>query len=104
MPVLRPKNGENVRISQGITKPSSLVANKVTHGGVNMPGNKFYTIGEVATELGVPRWRLAYLIERGTVTGPTASVPGRKLFSEDDIQNIRRELALQDEGGVAWAP
>jgi DNA-binding transcriptional MerR regulator len=52
----------------------------------------YLTIGSVAAEVGVPRWRLAYLIERGTVPGPSLQVPGRRLFSSDDVECIRRAL------------
>jgi DNA-binding transcriptional MerR regulator len=53
----------------------------------------YQTIGHVASLLGVPRWRLAYLIERGEVPGPSLQVPGRRLFTEDDIARIRSALA-----------
>ena len=53
----------------------------------------YQTIGHVASRLGVPRWRLAYLIERGEVPGPSHQVPGRRLFTEDDIARIRSALA-----------
>jgi DNA-binding transcriptional MerR regulator len=50
------------------------------------------TIGPVAAELGVPRWKLAYLIERGDVPGPCLTVAGRRLFTEADVERIRLEL------------
>ncbi|MDG3005900.1 MerR family transcriptional regulator [Paludisphaera mucosa] len=57
------------------------------------------TIGPVASRLGVSRWRLAYWIERGDVPGPSLQVPGRRLFSEIDVERIRRAIA-----GRATAP
>ena len=51
-----------------------------------------YTIGQVAQQFGVSRSRLAYLIECGYVTQPSASVPGRKLFSSADTIKLRESL------------
>lgn len=45
----------------------------------------YRTIGKVAAELAVPRWWLAYLIERGDVPDPSLEVPGRRLFTNDDV-------------------
>jgi DNA-binding transcriptional MerR regulator len=53
----------------------------------------YHTIGTVATRLGVQRWWLAYLIERGEVPGPSLQVPGRRLFSEADVEQIQQALA-----------
>jgi DNA-binding transcriptional MerR regulator len=58
-----------------------------------MTGTEYRTIGAVAAELGMPRWRLAYLIERGDVPGPSVQVPGRRLFTESDVEQIRRAFA-----------
>ena len=52
----------------------------------------YLTIGGVPTQLGVPRWKLAYLIERGVVPGPSLQVPGRRLFTDGDIEKIRAAL------------
>ena len=57
---------------------------------------KFFTIGEVALELGLPRWKLAYWIERGDITGPAVTVPGRRLFSSEQVAVIRGELAARE--------
>jgi len=54
---------------------------------------RFFTIGEVAAALGLPRWRLAYLVERGVVSGPTVEVPGRRLFAAEQVDVIREQLA-----------
>lgn len=59
---------------------------------MNAAGN-LYTTGQVATRLGVERWRLQYWVERKMIRGPTASVPGRRLFSDADIEHIGRQLA-----------
>jgi len=51
-----------------------------------------FTSGEVAAEVKLPRWRLLYLIEKGNLPGPSHEVPGRRLFTFDDISRIRRAL------------
>jgi DNA-binding transcriptional MerR regulator len=57
-----------------------------------MAETNYLTIGPVAAQVGVPRWRLAYLIEHGNVPGPSFQVPGRRLFTEADVQQIRQAL------------
>ena len=57
----------------------------------------FMTIGQVAQEVGVSRWRLAYLIERGEIPPPSAEVPGRRLFSPEDVQKIKVVLQAKCE-------
>ncbi len=54
----------------------------------------FLTTGQVAELLKVPRWKLAYWIERGDVAGPSVTVPGRRLFSKADIEKIRKQLPV----------
>ena len=61
---------------------------------------KLLTIGEVAAELGLPRWKLAYWIERGDITGPAVTVPGRRLFSIEQIEIIREELAARQRNSM----
>jgi DNA-binding transcriptional MerR regulator len=56
-------------------------------------GKDYRTLGEVAAELGLPRWRLAYLVERGAVPDAALRVPGRRLFTADDVERIRQALA-----------
>lgn len=57
-----------------------------------MAADTYLTIGPVAKQLGIIRWRLAYLIERGDVPGPSMEVPGRRLFTTEDIRKIREAL------------
>jgi DNA-binding transcriptional MerR regulator len=57
---------------------------------------EYRSIGTVAAELGIPRWRLAYLIERGDVPGPSLQVPGRRLFTDADVEKIRLALASRE--------
>ena len=65
-----------------------------------MANLSLWTIGVAAERLALPRWKLAYLIERGAVPGPSVVVPGRRLFTESDVEAIRRALA---QGGTAAA-
>jgi DNA-binding transcriptional MerR regulator len=64
-----------------------------------MANSDYQTIGAVAAQLGLPRWQLAYLIEHGDVPGPSLQVPGRRLFSAQDVVAIRKAL----EGRTAAA-
>jgi DNA-binding transcriptional MerR regulator len=69
-----------------------------------MDESGFRTIGAVATELGLPRWQLAYRIERGDLPGPSAQVPGRRLFSAADIERLRAALATLSNSTSASDP
>jgi hypothetical protein len=57
-----------------------------------MPSGSYSTIGPVAQQVELHGWLLAYLIVRGCVSGPSLQVPGRRLFSEEDINRIRAVL------------
>lgn len=52
----------------------------------------WYTLGELAAGLNIPRWKLAYLIERGELPEASRKVPGRRLFSAEDVEKIRQIL------------
>ena len=58
-----------------------------------MQAELYHTSGGVAEELGISRWQLAYLIERGVVPDASFRVPGRRLFTNEDVERIRRALA-----------
>jgi hypothetical protein len=78
------------------------VANNEVLRRTDMPmSERFYTIGEVAAELGLPRWRLAYFVERGVVSGPTVEVPGRRLFTVKQVEMIRKELAARERRSIS---
>jgi hypothetical protein len=49
---------------------------------------ELFSSGFVANELQIPRWWLLYRIERGDVPGPSVNVPGRRLFTRQDIAEI----------------
>jgi hypothetical protein len=51
-----------------------------------------FTSGQVAGQVGMPRWKLVYLIEKGEIPGPSFVVPGRRLFTAADIENILKSL------------
>jgi DNA-binding transcriptional MerR regulator len=54
-----------------------------------------FTSGEVATELRIPRWKLLYLIETGQLPPPSLTVPGRRLFTLEDLGRLRTALAMR---------
>ena len=56
-----------------------------------------HTTGEVARLLGIKRPRLQYLIERGYVPGPSQMVPGRWLFSDEDVEALQKALKAREE-------
>jgi DNA-binding transcriptional MerR regulator len=65
--------------------------------------NKHYSTGEVAQQLGLVKWKFLYLLDKGLVPGPTLSLPGRRVFTSEDIERIRQALearqAAKEEGG-----
>jgi hypothetical protein len=56
-----------------------------------------YTSGQVSVQVEIPRWKLLYLIERGDLPGPSLQVPGRRLFTAQDVHNITQALARRPE-------
>jgi len=67
---------------------------------------RVHTSGPVALTTGLERWRLLYLIERGDLPGPSYHVPGRRLFTDEDVQAILVVLQRRPElreGGKARA-
>ena len=66
-----------------------------------MSTTSLMTTGELADLLGIDRWRLAYLIEKGQVPGPSLVVPGRRLFVPEDVDRIRAALDQLDAKGAA---
>ncbi len=51
---------------------------------------QFFTSGEVADNVGLPRAKFLYLVERGDLPAPSHAVPGRRLFTAEEVENIRR--------------
>ena len=67
------------------------------------------TSGSVARRTNLPRWRLLYLIEKGDLPGPSLQVPGRRLFTAEDVERILEAFresvrALQDGGFFPGEP
>lgn len=54
--------------------------------------DRMFTSGAVAAVVGLPRWKLVYLIERNVLPRPSHQVPGRRLFVEADITAILQVL------------
>jgi excisionase family DNA binding protein len=67
-----------------------MSANNLPEGAMS---HNLFTCGEAAAQLGLPRWKLQYLIERGEIPGPSHQVPGRRLFTFEDIRRIAQALA-----------
>jgi hypothetical protein len=62
-------------------------------------------MGRVAQLGKTSRQRLSYLIEKGKVPGPSLQVPGRRLFTERDVQEILKRLEEEPElRGAAQNP
>jgi len=58
---------------------------------------RVFTSGQTAVRVAMPRWRLQYLIERKMLPGPSFQVPGRRLFTLADIDNIVQVLEQHPE-------
>lgn len=55
--------------------------------------DELYTSGHVPDRAGVPRWWLLYQLEKGAIPGPSYRVPGRRLYTEDDVARITAAIA-----------
>lgn len=53
----------------------------------------FFTSGEAAETVGIPRSRFLYLVERGDLPAPSHAVPGCRLFTAEDLERIKVALA-----------
>jgi DNA-binding transcriptional MerR regulator len=53
------------------------------------------TSGQVADAIGLSRSRFLYLVEHGDLPAPSHAVPGRRLFTNDDLENIKRVVAAR---------
>jgi len=51
-----------------------------------------FSSGQVALQVGLPRWGFLYLLDKGSLPGPSLQVPGRRLFTEEDVQRISEAL------------
>ena len=59
--------------------------------------NQIHTSGRVAADVGLARPRLLYLIETEQLPQPTYAVPGRRVFTDADVEAIRRALEANPE-------
>jgi DNA-binding transcriptional MerR regulator len=55
-----------------------------------------FTSGEVAAEIGLSRAQFLYRVERGDLPAPTHAVPGRRLFTGEDLERIKRAMAARE--------
>jgi hypothetical protein len=58
----------------------------------------YYSSGQVAAQVGLPLWRLLYFIDRQLLPGPSLQIPGRRLFTAQDVTKIR--LALEQRAAA----
>lgn len=58
---------------------------------------RMFSSGAVADQLKLPRWRFLYLIERGAIPGPSIKLPGRRVFTAEDVGRIRAVLSARPE-------
>jgi DNA-binding transcriptional MerR regulator len=54
-----------------------------------------YSSGEVARIVKISRWKLLYFIESGIIPEPTLRASNRRLFTEEEIENIVDVLAAR---------
>ena len=71
-------------------------------GELDMDKESFFsTSGAVAKRLQISRAQLLYLIEKGDLPEPSSQVPGRRLFTEENIKEIefflRKQLSLSNK-------
>jgi hypothetical protein len=59
--------------------------------------NPCFSSGQVAVQVGLPRWWFLYLLDKGLLPGPSLQVPGRRLFTQEDIQRIGAALERRPE-------
>ena len=57
--------------------------------------------GKVAELVGVPRHRLIWLLDTGRVPEPALKLPGRRLFSSQDVERIREAMDKMKAKGEA---
>lgn len=60
-----------------------------------MNGTDFFSSGEVADALGLSRWKFLYHVDRGDLPGASLTVSGRRLFSSEQVENIKRAWAAR---------
>jgi hypothetical protein len=56
-----------------------------------------FSISELALAVGEKPWRLAYYITRGEIPGASVHLPGRRVFTAEDVNSIREALQRRAE-------
>ena len=62
-----------------------------------MPTKKFYSTGEIAKQIGVGRWRVINLVDRGQYPEPMR-IGGKRIFTLNDLNKIRKFFAKGGSG------
>ena len=68
-----------------------------TTRGQKMSDQQVYSTGAVAEQVQLPSWRLIYLIDSGTLPGSSIQVPGRRIFTSEDLRRIKEILQARPE-------
>jgi hypothetical protein len=64
----------------------------------------YYSTGQAARLLGLPRWKLIYLIDRGDLPEPSVELPGRRVYTPADIDALREALERRRGQDAEWPP
>ena len=65
--------------------------------GQKMTNQQIYSTGAIAQQIQLPRWRLIYLIDSGTLPEPSIQIPGRRIFTGEDLWRIQEILQARPE-------
>jgi excisionase family DNA binding protein len=60
-----------------------------------LDNTRLYSTGEAAECLGIPRWRIGYLIEAGKIPEASHNAGGRRLFTAEDLRGIAKYLIAE---------
>jgi hypothetical protein len=56
-----------------------------------------FSSGQVAQCVGLPRWWFLYLLDKGLLPGPSFHIPGRRLFTDEDVRRIAATLEARPD-------
>lgn len=59
----------------------------------------YYSLKEVAAEVGVKAYRISYAISTGFLKEPSQRITNRRMFSEADLQAAKKHFAVTPKHG-----
>lgn len=65
-----------------------------------MSGKLYYTIGEVAEQLGVPTSKVRYWTENFDCVSPHRNKKGNRMYTDEDIERLRNVRYLTAQKGM----